>query len=147
MPEIEQKIREAIKDHEMRLHKRPRTMFKPPTVQEIDEYCIEKGITVEPKHIWDFYEKKGWMVGKNKMKNWRSAVNQAQTWESAPQRKLPASAESIEKQKERIRQEYGSYLRSKRPTALKDLRRDGTWRKCHFFIDEILKGLTNDQKD
>ena len=29
--------------------------------------------------FYDFYESKGWLVGKNKMKNWKAAVR---TWES-----------------------------------------------------------------
>ena len=52
--------------------------FKPPTIQEVKAYCIERGNTVDPERFVDFYESKGWMVGKNKMKDWKAAVR---TWE------------------------------------------------------------------
>lgn len=38
-------------------------------------YCKEKGITtVDAERFVDFYSSKGWMVGKNKMKDWKAAV-------------------------------------------------------------------------
>lgn len=52
--------------------------FSPPTLQDIREYCIERNNTVDPETFFDFYESKGWMVGKNKMKDWKAAVR---TWE------------------------------------------------------------------
>ena len=52
--------------------------FTPPTLQEVKAYCIERGNTVDPERFVDFYESKGWMVGKNKMKDWKAAVR---TWE------------------------------------------------------------------
>ena len=141
MEDVKQMIDGAIKEHETRLHKRSRVIAnKPASIKELDDYCIEKGIDVLPQYIWDFFESKGWKVGKVPMKNWRAAVSRARYWEGAPRRKLPASAESIEKQKENIRQQYRGYLCGKTLAALRDLRKDGAFRKCHFFIDEILAG-------
>lgn len=49
--------------------------FTPPTAQEVRDYCAEKGYEhVDADRFVDFYESKGWMVGKNKMKDWRCAV-------------------------------------------------------------------------
>lgn len=56
--------------------------FQPPTIQEISDYCKEKNIYVDPKDFIQFYSSKGWMVGKNKMKDWRSAVCRAVKWET-----------------------------------------------------------------
>lgn len=59
--------------------------FSPPTQQEVEEYCKEKGYTIDSERFIDFYESKGWMVGKNKMKDWRAAVrnwNRSQRQES-----------------------------------------------------------------
>ena len=53
-------------------------IFIAPTVQDVKAYCIERGNNVDPESFIDFYESKGWMVGKNKMKNWKAAVR---TWE------------------------------------------------------------------
>ena len=52
--------------------------FTPPTLAEVQDYCRERGNKVDPQHFIDFYESKGWMVGKNKMKDWKASVR---TWE------------------------------------------------------------------
>lgn len=51
--------------------------FTPPTVEEVESYCEEKGYIVSASNFVDFYEAKGWMIGKNKMKDWKAAVR---TW-------------------------------------------------------------------
>ena len=49
--------------------------FKSPTIEEVESLFLEKQSTKEEAFsFWNFYESKGWMVGKNKMKNWKSAV-------------------------------------------------------------------------
>ena len=53
--------------------------FVPPTVDEVRQYCQERSNTVQPERFVNFYEAKGWMVGKNKMRDWKAAVR---TWES-----------------------------------------------------------------
>lgn len=65
--------------------------FTPPSVDEVTAYCEERGNRVDPQEFVDFYESKGWMVGKNKMKDWKASVR---TWEksSRPKRKLGAYA-------------------------------------------------------
>lgn len=52
--------------------------FKKPTVADVREYCTERGNKVDPQAFVDFYESKGWIVGKAKMKDWQAAVR---TWE------------------------------------------------------------------
>lgn len=54
------------------------TKFIPPSVEEVAVYCFERGNTVNPETFVDFYSAKGWMLGKNKMKDWKAAVR---TWE------------------------------------------------------------------
>ena len=50
--------------------------FKPPTAEEVLAYCSEKDLRyVNPDAFIDFYESKGWMVGKNKMSSWKGAVS------------------------------------------------------------------------
>jgi DNA-binding transcriptional MerR regulator len=53
-------------------------IFKPPTAEEVKAYCIERGNNVDVDAFIDFYESKGWYVGKNKMKDWKAAVR---NWE------------------------------------------------------------------
>lgn len=52
--------------------------FKKPTVEEVREYCRERGNNVDPEQWFDYYESKGWTVGKTKMKDWKASVR---TWE------------------------------------------------------------------
>lgn len=52
--------------------------FVPPTLEEVTAYCKERGKGVDPNKWYDFYQSKGWMIGKNKMKDWKAAVR---TWE------------------------------------------------------------------
>jgi len=52
--------------------------FKPPTVEEVCAYCEERGNGIDAGSWVDWYASKGWMVGKNKMKDWKAAVR---TWE------------------------------------------------------------------
>ena len=54
------------------------TIFKPPTLEEVEAYCRERGNAVDAGKWWDFYASKGWLVGKAKMKDWKAAVR---TWE------------------------------------------------------------------
>ena len=58
--------------------------FAPPTILEVKTYCQERNNDVDPDKWHNFYSAKGWMVGKNKMKDWRAAVR---TWEV---KKVPA---------------------------------------------------------
>ena len=52
--------------------------FLPPSLDEVRKYVLEKGFSVDAENFVNFYESKGWFVGKNKMKNWKAAVA---TWE------------------------------------------------------------------
>ena len=51
--------------------------FIPPTADEVSAYSDEINAGVDGQQFVDFYESKGWMIGKNKMKDWRAAVR---TW-------------------------------------------------------------------
>lgn len=53
--------------------------FVKPSVQEISEYCKSRNNTVNPQRFFDYYESKGWKIGKSPMKNWKAAVR---TWEN-----------------------------------------------------------------
>ena len=53
-------------------------VFVPPTVDEVKAYCRERNNSIDAEAFVSFYESKGWMIGKNKMKDWKAAVR---TWE------------------------------------------------------------------
>ena len=48
--------------------------FVPPTPLQVKEYAASLGKHIMGHDFCDFYESKGWMVGKNKMKSWEAAV-------------------------------------------------------------------------
>lgn len=54
------------------------TRFVKPTVEEIKTYCQERNNRVNPDDFFNFYESKGWLIGKSPMKDWKAAVR---TWE------------------------------------------------------------------
>lgn len=66
-------------------HKR----FYPPTIDEVKQYCEERKNNIDPMAFIDFYSSKGWMIGKNRMKDWKAAVR---TWER--KRKEQSQSES-----------------------------------------------------
>lgn len=55
--------------------------FTPPTLAEVQSYVAERHSPVDPQEFIDFYESKGWMVGKTPMKNWKEACRNAEKWE------------------------------------------------------------------
>jgi hypothetical protein len=52
--------------------------FTPPSIDEVAEYCKERGNNVNPANFIDHYEANGWMRGKAKIKCWKACVR---TWE------------------------------------------------------------------
>lgn len=69
---------ESVKKKEENIKDKKKCMyFVPPTLEEVSEYIREKGYKVDAEKFVDFYTSKGWMVGKNKMKDWKASVR---TW-------------------------------------------------------------------
>ncbi len=66
------------------------TSFQKPTIEQVEEYMKERGMSNYASRFHNFYESKGWMVGKNKMKDWKAAVR---NWEddkkTAPKTEAP----------------------------------------------------------
>lgn len=60
--------------------------FVKPTIEEIDAYIKEKGYHIDAESFFDFYESKGWVVGKSPMKKWKAACN---TWENTWKKEHP----------------------------------------------------------
>jgi len=68
------KLSKGKKNRESALSK-----FQRPSADEVFEYAESIGFELDGSRFVDFYEAKGWMVGKNKMRNWRAAVR---TWKA-----------------------------------------------------------------
>ncbi len=65
--------------------------FQKPSLEEIRSYCKERDNKVDPEQFYNFYESKGWMVGKSPMKDWRASVR---TWEKREKEVAPSKRES-----------------------------------------------------
>lgn len=80
--EKESKAKESKEDPDLKEVVKPvkkRAVFTPPTLDEVAAYCTERKNEVDPQKWIDHYAAKGWMIGKNKMKDWQAAVR---TWEN-----------------------------------------------------------------
>lgn len=65
-----------IKEEEEEQEEKRRVFIKP-TTQEVQEYMKEIEYNGDAEYFINYYQSKGWVVGKSKMKDWKSAV---QTW-------------------------------------------------------------------
>ena len=61
----------VVQDNYIESGKSPR--FTPPTIDEVVAYGESIDGRVDAQMFIDFYESKGWMVGKSKMKDWKAA--------------------------------------------------------------------------
>lgn len=75
---IDKSREDKVSREESVVEKRKR--FSPPTVEEVAAYCDERGNNIDPQHFVDYYSARGWMIGKNHMKDWKAAVR---TWEKS----------------------------------------------------------------
>lgn len=67
-----------------------RKRFQPPSVSEVADYCRERGNTINAEQFVDFYEARGWKLGRQTMRDWKAAVR---TWERREQPNTPAEPE------------------------------------------------------
>ena len=58
--------------------------FVPPTVEEVEAYCLRRRNAVDAFRFVDYYTSRGWMLGDAPMKNWKAVVR---GWEKSPSRK------------------------------------------------------------
>jgi len=71
------------------------TGFVKPTSDDIKEYCDERANNVDANTFFDFYESKGWLVGKAKMKDWKAAVR---NWERNETKSETVKTGKVDKQ-------------------------------------------------
>jgi hypothetical protein len=71
-------------EEEQERKRKTRARFQKPTLEEITEYCSEKGYTFDPERFLAYYESNGWRVGRNPMKSWKAACTNWQKNEGMP---------------------------------------------------------------
>jgi hypothetical protein len=65
---------EAYTNTEEEKKEKKRVAFAPPSLEEVNSFIQEKGYSVNASQFVDFYQSKGWMVGKTKMRDWKAGV-------------------------------------------------------------------------
>lgn len=72
------KLKESNKENNNTPKAEKKERFKAPTVEEVQEYCTERGNNIDAQHFIDYYSARGWMLGKNHIKDWKACIR---TWE------------------------------------------------------------------
>ena len=80
-PALDTYEQEEPKQEEPEPKKSPAKKPARPTREEVAAYCEERRNDVDADAFVDFYESKGWLVGKTPMKDWKACVR---TWERRP---------------------------------------------------------------
>ena len=83
--QVKVNVKDKVKD-------KVKKVFTPPTVDEVRAYCRERNNGVDPEKFVAFYESKGWMVGRNPMKDWKASVR---TWEGRDKAAPKAAIRSV----------------------------------------------------
>ena len=84
-----------------------RGRFSPPTVDEVADYCKERGNDIDPQAFVDFYTSKGWRVGRDPMKDWRAAVRTWEVRDAKPKCEFKNDKKINEAQISKIREAFG----------------------------------------
>ena len=79
LPKEKDKEKDKEKENNKENNKEKSGRFTPPTIEQVKEYCQERGNAVDPDRWFNYYSSNGWKVGKNPMKDWKAAVR---TWEN-----------------------------------------------------------------
>lgn len=69
--------------------------FKPPTLEEVIEYCASRNNQIDPYKFYDFYDVSGWIDSNGKpVRSWKQKVI---TWEGRGNngnKSIPSNAQS-----------------------------------------------------
>jgi hypothetical protein len=60
----------------------------PPDIAAVKAYCAERKNHIDTQKWYDFYESKGWMIGKNRMKDWKASIR---LWEKEGRNGIPVA--------------------------------------------------------
>lgn len=95
-----EKEKEKDKEKENNKEKGKRKQFTPPTVEEVAQYCKERGNHIDPEYFVAYYAKQDWYLSNGrKMSDWRQAVI---TWERKDKdRTQPAKVVTAQKYEQR----------------------------------------------
>lgn len=102
--DIEEDIEEKKEDANASKKEGGKTAFRAPSIEDVEAYCKSEGFDqTDADDFVNFYEKKGWVVGKTKMKDWKAAVR---NWENTERKRrgLPTIGEMRKAAEKRSRE-------------------------------------------
>lgn len=65
-------------ENSVKSDKPKRNKFVIPTVEDVQAYCDDRENNIDAQHFIDYYSARGWMLGKNHIKDWKACIR---TWE------------------------------------------------------------------
>ena len=68
--------------------------FVPPSVEDVQEYCLQNCISIDAEQFVDFYASKGWKVGSQSMEDWKAAVRNWARRDREPKKQQKPSGNS-----------------------------------------------------
>ncbi len=63
-----------------------RSVFVPPTKEEVEAYAKTINFDIDGEAFVSFYQARGWIIGKVKMKDWKACVR---TWKQRRAQEIP----------------------------------------------------------
>ena len=81
-------------------------VFVKPTLEEVKAYCDERNNDIDAEAFIDFYEAKGWKIGKDSMKDWKAAVR---NWDRSKKERAGANKPGTserDRKSEEVRRRY-----------------------------------------
>lgn len=74
-PAINRQSTTSKEDKNTRKEKlRRESVFTPPTLTELEDYCDEIGIALDCERFLNYYQANGWRVGSSPMRDWRATA-------------------------------------------------------------------------
>lgn len=112
--------------------------FNKPNIDDIDTYIKEKGLHFDAEQFYDYYQSKGWVVGKSPMKDWKAACR---TWEKKNNKKvyepLPTDEDKVKRFKLWMREKHSGIEFCEKPLTF-----DGYMRlQREYGMDEVCNQL------
>ncbi len=62
----------------------------PPAMEEVTAYCRQRRSPVDPQRFYDYYQSRGWCMGKDTVRDWKALLR---NWEKQERRQSPAREE------------------------------------------------------
>ena len=65
------------------------TRFVPPDVNEVSDYCRQKGYHLDARRFVDYYTAVGWRIGNTPMRDWKAAIRNWHRKDDTPKETEP----------------------------------------------------------